>query len=1738
MSARQDDHVFSGQDYTNCVNVELYETGEGALRIFNLAPNDYHRPEVLERTGAVDITCYLEKVIHGVLSPTEYGSIIVMQWFFQPGPGRRISEAVINLLFEVESSDSDTELEVRDISFEGTYSLIPTTQLLLGDFRGLLFLPKVSCQTFPHPTTQQIATTRGVEATAGVQEVAQANLTAKWERTTTATISDSITLNGGKRLFNHTPPKRIAKWELFENKSQPHGIPSMLKVALLVARDDEEKFQCRVDFACKTDLKTKLAGIFQKIPKDDPIIFQPDGLDKACFKLPKQWHHSPTYHLTIVGSFTDEKSGDAMMELPDIHPDKQSNPAVEPLEDLVTEKTLNEESRLPQKSQDETEELDDDLISIQTETDILLPIEKDSEIPVQEHKLGLDINAIRGWSGSQYDDYDVIAVHGIRDDYKTAWMDKKGGWVLKERLFKGLSIREIDYSYEIDENSILYQQNGIGILAESLLDSYAKEREHLAGTETDRPIIWACHDIGGTIVKQIKNLLHECHQIPQLARSILQWLNASHRGKNRDEIAAVIASLSPATAGNIVRVFLKHLPPVIQKKAQTAFTWIQHAMEPWSADALVEAVALHTSPETEPYFCDLDKKDEVDELVEALGGIIIVENGDVKFCHPSFYQVTELIEGQEREEFVTRIHSSIATVCLRYFQLESAQSFLDDLILTKVADNHPEAPLEPFVIYHKRSSMSEYAVRFWAEHYKASGSLKPKGLVLDLFGDKRYRARWEIPFWIMSNPFTRIGRHYISMLPIFAMLGLEDLIDDEIMSRCDDRWFNKDCWFAIVEAIRWGNTRIGTRLLGHAEFDEAELQVALLWAAAQNDQEIIQDLLAKIPNMNKFYWPESLIHRAVAMGQDRLLSVMLTSGCDINKVGIYWDAPPAINAAWRNQVSTLEMLLTSETKLDLSLTDSDGDTLLMVATRGGNPDLLELVTNAVSNGAGMKATKYTRKELVQAALWFCSHKALDLILKSGIGCRERVQDSVFVTAADDGFLECVHILVSHGFVPDKEDSAGTALYNAVSKGYVDIVRLLLKHDPEPKMDITPPGKNTLLAKAISSGNNEIASLLIEHGASVDAIDDNDTFAKTPLSKACAVGNLEMVKLLLENNADVNYTVGLSHSPLFSALYNWNSEVAKYLLANTEVDVMWTTPGNIGMLHAAHGDPEILGELLKRGVPIDGVSSWGTVLNVAAYFGEPDSIKVLLNNDPKPDLDVKALNDLVPNGHQGYTPLQSACKECSFESVDILLAAGANPHIINKVGEDVVDILLQAPSESEDCERLLRLLFSAPYNMPKERVDEGGRTRLHRIQESTSIHFVRRLTCLISELDIKDKEGYTPLAVAASKGNTDVARYLIELGAKVNIFSSKFGSILHLAVRHGTIDLAKLLISSGTDPEMVEPQYGESLMYAALEISTSECRNRMVRYLADEVKVSIERLGGEFGYPVILAASMTRQPTGSGAELLKFFIRRNARLDVTDNQTRSAIHFLSRSSSLDLFKIVLRDRSMINAVDKFGRMPIHFAASNPDPAYLEYLLDIGTIADIDVKDLDQWTPLMWAARSGSKIIIERLLSEKADIWAHTRSLDSRDGWSPLKLARFAGRSSAELSDLEPQERSRVRQDGTVEVWDEYFHKSKAGDAKEYHYCDSCLVTIIGLRWTCTVCKDSYDLCFKCFPNRSGLHDMEHNFESIGPLYREDVDGDSVKSHDTEDGALSVDEGGLILDEDNANGIDDLDSDADS
>ena len=247
-------------DTPETVNIGMYESETGGVEgsgfhTFNVSPTQYHRAEGLVRTGAVNISCALEKVVHGILDAESdrYATLIVMQWHLQPTGTRRISQASIELQFS-DGRDGDG-IELEKMSFNDTYSLLPTTR---GE-----------------------SVTEGGEATVGVDQFASLSANAKWEKTVTQTTSHAITLAGYMDVANNRPPFRVARWTLAENPSQHGGVPASLKVATLVSRDSRDPFFCDLRFTCKTDWATSVQGLFKKIPKDDPIIFQPDPDDRG-----------------------------------------------------------------------------------------------------------------------------------------------------------------------------------------------------------------------------------------------------------------------------------------------------------------------------------------------------------------------------------------------------------------------------------------------------------------------------------------------------------------------------------------------------------------------------------------------------------------------------------------------------------------------------------------------------------------------------------------------------------------------------------------------------------------------------------------------------------------------------------------------------------------------------------------------------------------------------------------------------------------------------------------------------------------------------------------------------------------------------------------------------------------------------------------------------------------------------------------------------------------------------------------------------------------------------------------------------------------------------------------------------------------------------------------------------------------------------------------------------------------
>jgi ankyrin repeat protein len=78
----------------------------------------------------------------------------------------------------------------------------------------------------------------------------------------------------------------------------------------------------------------------------------------------------------------------------------------------------------------------------------------------------------------------------------------------------------------------------------------------------------------------------------------------------------------------------------------------------------------------------------------------------------------------------------------------------------------------------------------------------------------------------------------------------------------------------------------------------------------------------------------------------------------------------------------------------------------------------------------------------------------------------------------------------------------------------------------------------------------------------------------------------------------------------------------------------------------------------------------------------------------------------------------------------------------------------------------------------------------------------------------------------------------------------------------------------------------------------------------------------------------------------------------------------------LYRHILSDIKHINAKDKDGLTPLHYAARNNQKHEVKLLLAKG--ANVNAKDNEGFTPLHWAAQDGYKDVAELLLAHGADV----------------------------------------------------------------------------------------------------------------------------------------------------------------
>jgi len=426
----------------------------------------------------------------------------------------------------------------------------------------------------------------------------------------------------------------------------------------------------------------------------------------------------------------------------------------------------------------------------------------------------------------------------------------------------------------------------------------------------------------------------------------------------------------------------------------------------------------------------------------------------------------------------------------------------------------------------------------------------------------------------------------------------------------------------------------------------------------------------------------------------------------------------------------------------------------------------------------------------------------------------------------------------------------TALRLAVQNGNKDKVIHLLKAGADVNQygyeSVTP------LHEAALKGFTEIAGILIEHGAEVNAtIQSSIDQGQTPLHFAVIHRQKDTAEFLITQGADVNNGDSGSATPLYHVSWRGFTDMVELLIAHgaspDKADCLGRTP-LCGAAESGHLETVML--LIAKGAGVKNVDNDGrTALHKTSTR---DIALLLLEKGANP----------AGKDRSGMLPVDSAALRGHLEVVSLLQS-------LHRGFSSIF-----AAAAAGDCEELKRFLDRDPGDASAIHSTPCGfgYMPLHYAARYGQVKAAEYLIQRGAKVNGRCSYGSTPLSMAAEKGHTGVVRLLIANGADVHI-KSHDSTPLHYAVNFGHRDAAEILIDSGANIN-ARDQYGNTPLYWAVhrghrdvvELLISKGASAFTLNRFGESALRIAREKGHSDITKLLIASMNSVKGVKGAIL--------------------------------------------------------------------------------------------------------------------------------------------------------------------------------------------------------------------------------------------------------------------------------
>ena len=628
--------------------------------------------------------------------------------------------------------------------------------------------------------------------------------------------------------------------------------------------------------------------------------------------------------------------------------------------------------------------------------------------------------------------------------------------------------------------------------------------------------------------------------------------------------------------------------------------------------------------------------------------------------------------------------------------------------------------------------------------------------------------------------------------------------------------------------------------------DEGKGCTPLHLAVEKANEEIIKLLLSSGANVNdKRNDGIASLHIAIERGYFEVVKHLLDHGAHVNSTyssATQQDCTPLHLAAELDAKEIVKLLLSKGA--DVNAQGNEGITPLHIATRAGYSNIVE---HLLKYGANVHSTSQKGHIPLFLAIENRHEKVVELLVEHGacVDVNDKNNKSVLYRAVEKGnsiivkhilkhspnlnsksnssvlniavqgrgieYSQIVKNLLEYGFTVTHKDA--NFMHAAIAKGYVEIVKELLKHSTDADMFYKGTSKKrcTPLHVATINGHEEVAKLLISYGADVNA---PDRTGKTPMFYAIEKGDLKIFKLLLTNEVDVrndpellNIAVKGGHREIVEVLLqhgadvnasdeygrmplhfiildkenkrfgfpvregpriNAKGEIAKLLLSRG-ADVNTRLKDSMTVLHAAidQGYVKVVEALLEYDADVTSTcKTHVTALHISAERGNEVITKMLLN---------KGAN-IHAKTTSGETALHCAIETNHKEVAELLLKCGADVNATTK--HDLITPLhLAAEGGYQDIAQLL-LDFGAKVDST---IEHDVTTSLYNAAEFGHLKIVKLLLKFGASVDSTNQKGLTALHIAVIKGHEEIITALLEHGSDITVKSKSHYTALDFAM---------------------------------------------------------------------------------------------------------------------------------------------------------------------------------------------------------------------------------------------------------------------------------------------------------------------------------------------------------------------